>query len=526
MRRLRAAGIGLAGLLGVALLAAWLVPPMLDWGRYRGTIAVLASAVLNRPIGIAGRVSLTLLPEPVLRAAGVSVGGEVGGTARELLLRVGLMPLLGGRVVARELVLRQPDIRVPWPLAPGSLALHRPPWLAAVSARIEDGSLTVGTLRVSGIDATLTAGGEADGTAAAGTARLDGRGWRFTVRATGAGRDDAEGLDASLDGLGPIQGLGAAFSGQLAADGTLSGRVEGRGPDLSQVIPAPAVAFRGAGRLTLAAGLAAADDLALTIGGAPVHGAVTLRVDPQPRLDLALAASRLDLDGWLPVLLRQSDLAWPVGLDLSAEAVQLHGALLRRLRADFAFAPGGGVAVREIAAILPGEASLHLAGMIPAGGAARFAGTASLTAPDLRTHDALARGRRAQAAGGSAARRAAPRRSVGRGDGGRRQSRPARAQRGGSTGRGSAASSGSAWANRAGGRLALAAHLAATPVTLDPWVDPITADGVPTPRPAGRVAGAAGCRSEPDVFGGELAWRATARRAAGRHPGGRARQRA
>ena len=102
-----------------------------------------------------------------------------------------------------------------------------------------------------------------------------------------------------------MQGIGATLSGQIGPDGTLAGRITGRGPDLSQLLPAPAVPFSAEGRLTIAGGLAAADDLAIDIGGSPARGAVALRVAPSPRLDLALAASRLDLDAWLPVLLHR-----------------------------------------------------------------------------------------------------------------------------------------------------------------------------------------------------------------------------
>src|SRR5581483_10848292 len=100
----------------------------------------------------------------------------------------------------------------------------------------------------------------------------------------------------------------------------------------SRLLPAPAVPFSADGRLTVAGGLAAADDLAMVIGGAPAHGAVSLRVSPALRVDLAVAASRLDLDAWLPVLAQGRNAAYPFGLDLSAEAAPLAGGLLRRLR--------------------------------------------------------------------------------------------------------------------------------------------------------------------------------------------------
>ena len=117
-------------------------------------------------------------------------------------------------------------------------------------------------------------------------------------------RDGAAGLNVTLDGQDKANGLGASFTGQLAPDGTLAGTIASRGPNLAVLLPTPPVPFRADGRLTVRSGLAAVDGLALEIGGSPANGAVALRVAPTQRLDIALAASRLDLDAWLPVLLR------------------------------------------------------------------------------------------------------------------------------------------------------------------------------------------------------------------------------
>ena len=66
-------------------------------------------------------------------------------TCEALRLRVALWPLIGGHVDARELVLRGPDLRIPWPAEPGVLRPRPPAWLAAFAARIENGRLTIGT---------------------------------------------------------------------------------------------------------------------------------------------------------------------------------------------------------------------------------------------------------------------------------------------------------------------------------------------------------------------------------------------
>lgn len=387
MRALRVLLVILTTLVVLAVLALWQVPRFLDWNNYREDITRLAATVLDRPVLIDGPITLQLLPQPVLTASDVRIAGEPDeGTlsARELSLGVALGPLLAGRIDARELVLRGADIQVPWPLPDDVLPLRRPNWLASLSARIEDGRLAIGNVQVSAISASLTVGGPVGGYQLAGTAVVDGRAWRVSARLGAAGADNASPLDLTIDGEGPLEGMEATFSGQISPDGA-GGRLTAKGPDLAQLLPAPTVPFSADGRLTVAAGLVAADDLALVIGAAPAHGAVSLRVSPSLRLDVAIAASRLGLDAWVPVLLQSHDLPYPVGLDLSAEAAEFLGGLVRGVRAAFELGAGK-VEIREASATLPGEASVRLSGRItrPAPERPRFEGTVAVVAPDLR----------------------------------------------------------------------------------------------------------------------------------------------
>ena len=384
---------GLAAFASLAVLAAWLIPQWLDWTRYRAAIEVLASATLGQPVTIQGPITLTLLPQPVLTAAQVNVGGsgptDLSIHVDALRLRVALWPLIGGRVDARELVLRGPDLRIPWPTEPGMLQTRPPAWLAAFAVRIENGRLTIGRLAFTGIDATL-ATLETGALSASGTAQFGDLGWNFTARLTAAGADGAAGLNVTLDGQGKANGLGASVAGQLAADGTLAGTIASRGPNLAVLLPAPPVPFRADGRLTVGNGLAAIDGLALEIGGSPASGAVALRVAPQQRLDVALSASRLDLDAWLPVLLRAgttiAGIDVPIGFAFSTEAAPLGGGTLEHVRAAFDLV-GNNLVVRDASASLPGNGRLHLSGRIARDDPAhpRFEGDARLDAPVLRT---------------------------------------------------------------------------------------------------------------------------------------------
>ena len=391
--------LGAAGLaLALLIAGVWLVPGMLDWSRYRQGIAALAAQRLGRPVRIGGAITLHLLPQPILTASDVSVddaGDGVGLRARALRLRVALGPLLAGNVDTRELTLQGAEVRLPWPPPAGALGQRFPSWVTGLQARIEEGRLQVGGLVLTDVDATLATDPDTGTLSVAGTGQTaptpaGPRSWQFTARLARPGRDGAAALDLSLDGLGKLRDTGGTFSGAIGHDGALTGRVAGRGPDLSALMPAPAVPWRGDGRLSASGGLAVADELALEIGGAPARGAVALRVTPAARLDLAVAAGRLDLDAWLPALLARNPntirAGLPTGIDLSAEGATLAGGTLRRLRAAVDI-EGGTILLREVSAILPGEATLTLSGDVaqPQGAPApRFDGAVRLAAPDLR----------------------------------------------------------------------------------------------------------------------------------------------
>ncbi len=390
---MRAWLIGLAAILVLAIVAVWQVPQYLDWNRYRATLEALASTTLGRPVTIHGPITLNLLPQPVLTAAQVSIGGDAAADVsirvEALRLRVALWPLLGGRVDARELVLRGPDLRVPWPTEPAALRKQAPAWLAAFSARIENGRLTVGRVNFTGIDATLASYDEG-ASSASGTARFNGQDWSFTARTTSIGADGAAGVNITLDGQGKANGLGANVAGQIGPDGTFAGTISSRGSNLALLLPTPPLPFRADGRLTIGSGLVAIDDLALELGGAPATGAVALRVAPNQRLDIALSAGRLDFAAWLPALLNAGTtvggIDLPIGIDFSTASAELGGGTVQRVHATFDLAEGA-LVLREAEAVLPGNARLHLTGRITRddGSQPRFEGNAAFDAPVLRT---------------------------------------------------------------------------------------------------------------------------------------------
>ncbi|MBE9603616.1 AsmA family protein [Acetobacteraceae bacterium H6797] len=342
----------LFGLVLVLLAALWEVPRRLDWAAWRADLAWLATQRLGRIVYLSGPVRLTLLPQPVIEAEGVELGGaegDVGLKAQALRLRLGWGALLAGRLEPREIALVGADLRLPWPPAP-NFSLRPPSWMTVLSAEIERGRLTMGPLTLEGIDATITTGGPTEALLAKGRFSWRGQAVSFDANIGRPGWDAVAPMELNLR-----QGETALNTrGALLPEGGYEGQLSLSGNDLSQLLPGPVQPFRARGRLAVSADLLSADDLSIDLGGAPAKGAATLRLSPSLRLDLALAASRLDLDGWVAALRRAGTRPFPVGLDLSAEQANFAGLAIRRLRAS-ALVSGGKVSISDFSALLPGD---------------------------------------------------------------------------------------------------------------------------------------------------------------------------
>ncbi len=385
--------IGFAVLLWATLVAAWLVPPLLDWSRYRSEISAIVSGELDESLVISGQVRLVLLPQPLLVADDVAISDVQDGLsmrAQELRLRVAFWPLLAGRVDAQELVLHGLDLHLAWPLGALAGRLQVPSWLSSIAASIEGGTVSIGGLQLTHLDATLGLLPETGALALNGTTQIGSLKLRLGGHLTRQGGDGASGLDIMLDGIDAAQGLGANFTGQLAANGGLSGHVAAHGPNLGLLLPAPALAFRSEAALTVAGPEVAAKNIVLDIAGTTARGAGSYQGGVAPHLNLALAANRLDLDAWATFLLHGTDAGLPgvaTSLDVSVEAATLAGATLRQLRGGFDINQDQ-LVLRESSAILPGEARLQLGGQLRrANGSSdlHFDGTGALHAPALQT---------------------------------------------------------------------------------------------------------------------------------------------
>jgi len=387
----RTALIGLAVLVWATLTAAWLVPPMLDWNRYRADISSLVSRELGQDLVISGQVHLVLLPQPLLVVDDVELtdsGDNFALSARELRLRVAFWPLLAGRVETQELVLSGFTLQSGWPLGRLGGRLQPPAWLASFSARIEDGEVRLGSMAFSHLNATVRLLPDTGGMALSGRTEWVGLPWSLAAHLTRAGADGAAGLDAAFDGQDKASGVNVNFSGQLAADGQINGHVNAHGPDLAALLAAPAGPFKLDAQLAVHDTAIAASDMSAELGGSSLHGSADLVANAESRLVATLSASSLNLDAWLPMLLRNQKDSWPPHLTthllLSSEAGTLLGGQVRQLRADLDLS-GEQAVLHDFKATLPGAAQLAISGRLQRGGTeANFQGNAALAAPALR----------------------------------------------------------------------------------------------------------------------------------------------
>ena len=389
MRRARILLLAVATAIAVVVAMAAVLPAVMDWNRYRGSLEGLAGEALGRPVTIAGPISLSLFPEPVLTASRVRVGDGRDGVRiliAELRLRVALVPLLMGRVDARSLTLQRPDLRIPWPPWHG-LPSAVPPWLSLLSARIENGRVAAAGLVLNRVNATLTAGSGHAALTLEGSATVGQGAWQLRLQLGEPAADGTAPLEASLSGAGATAGVAGRLTGRLAPDGELRGHVAFDGPDLANLLAMPPLRFHADGGFALRRGVLRLDALAVALGSVIARGSGRLVLAPAPRLDLALSSeSTVPLDPWIRVLRRGGESHLPVGLTLMAPRATLAHGLLQHLRLALVFGPGG-ARIGAFQAILPGEAVFAAEGRIvraPQEAASwQFNGTAHLAAPAL-----------------------------------------------------------------------------------------------------------------------------------------------
>nr|WP_271895064.1 AsmA family protein [Phyllobacterium sp. IY22] len=162
----------IGGLLVLVLTAALVVPYFVDWAGYRSSFEREASALLGRPVTVAGSASARLLPFPSVTFSDVKVGdpgSEPVMTIEKFSMDAELAPFVRGEILIFDMRIEKPTAKVAidkngvidWAIRP------RAPFHSAQvrleDMRITDGSVVIrdastGTTRTIGnLNASLSA---------------------------------------------------------------------------------------------------------------------------------------------------------------------------------------------------------------------------------------------------------------------------------------------------------------------------------------------------------------------------------
>ena len=392
--------IGLAAIVAAALV----VPSFVDWNDARGWIAMRLGEMAGHPVAIGGDVSFAMLPTPRLVAGGVTVTNHDGDadlvTARQIELRVLLLPLLLGRFEVEQLTLVEPILRLRRPTDSSPAAARRSSSaLRLERVGIENGTILIDdrmfglTVRLDDIDAMVTAerlGGpfQADGHVSAGMVplTLDLR----AGRAVGSGAMPVTLRLATLDGAHT-----ARFAGLVDGPDRWQGDLSVRSVDPGALVamaladgdrqPPGALSQPFSLRASIQAESSgvALNGLTATFGESRGTGSLSVALGDPLRADMTLAVNRMDVDGWPGGLLSPAELlahAWPppehgfalpnrlaATADLSVEAIRYRGGLVRQLRLQAAL-DNGVFAVNRLSAQLPGGSDFGMLGTLRAEG--------------------------------------------------------------------------------------------------------------------------------------------------------------
>jgi len=406
----------LTSLLIAIFAAAFAAPYVVDWNEYRSVFEAQASKLAGRPVRVAGKVDLTILPVPEVRFEQVSIADRSGGfehpsaTARAFRMALSIPPLLRGQIEARKIELDRLSLRlgvdangqVDWPRigeAAGALPFM-PADVSLKSVTLNDSSLAVARpgeaprWRVQGVSGELSA------------ETLRGP-FKFAGRA--AIGDQTRDLQLSLGRMTgesqmPVKAVSRGEAVVYRLEGRLrdldsspvfAGDVEARAPQPADAgAQAPQWRAAATGRATLDG--ADFDDLEVTITRQQrpqtLNGTARLTWGEGLRLDADLRSQWLDLDLLagaqvrdrmpaqvllqLPALL--GDVPVPARrarIEMRIAQISLGGDLIRDVRA-VARRGDGGWGVETLEAGLPGGSGFGFEGQFAREGGAPVLGGA------------------------------------------------------------------------------------------------------------------------------------------------------
>jgi large subunit ribosomal protein L24 len=424
-------GLGVAIIL--ALVTALVGPLFVDWGRWRTTFEAEATRLVGMPVRVSGSIDARLLPTPSLLLNDIEVGapgGEPKLRARSLGVEFGLGPLLRGQWRAAQLRLDAPEVtlglgpdgRIDVPQV--AIAFN-PDQLSFEQVAIENGRVALADV-ASGTRTTLeqlsfkgevrsllgpfkgegafVASGRLYGYRVAGGRRGDDGDLRLRLNLDPADQP----LTIETDGTVSFDGGHPRYDGNLvlarpAGFKLRDGRTVASDPwrEASKITATPAsVLFE---QLEVQYGI---EDRAIKLGGT-----AELKFGAKPRFDAVLSARQVDIDRAVlaadapqrtPAALMHSlsdtfsDLtrpSIPVKIGIGIDTATLAGATILGLRGDLR-AEGGAWSIDTLEFRAPGATQVRASGSLRlAGGAAEFAGPASIDSADPKTLIAWLEGR-------------------------------------------------------------------------------------------------------------------------------------
>ena len=353
----------------LALLGALLaLPGFVGSQAHRPAIEAFASSLIGRQVHIGGRLKLALLPRPEIAATNVTISGPDNEviTAQALVMDISLPALLRGQLAVQTLNLDQPSADFPWPLPAGPQSVAPPPWLAALHAHINNGTIRFGDIGFTEVNADLFTG-QGGAVSVSGNGALFGQGVTLSLALGPVAFDQS----APLSIQAGLLGASLDVSGTLNGDSSLTGQLTAK---LPQGIAASATLVVDGNGIT-------ASQLSLTQGQASLSGNAGFSF-AHPGLSATLNGQNLDLDA-LRAAAASLPPVWtslpPLALTLQASNVTLAGQSFPALQTSLATGPGG-LAVNSLALTLPGGGTLGASGSLSPAGAANF--QTSLSVPD------------------------------------------------------------------------------------------------------------------------------------------------
>lgn len=246
--------VTIGGLVVLALVVALVAPLFIDWTSYRADFERQASAILGRPVAVAGSASARLIPFPSVTFTDVRVGGGAGEpamTAESFSMDAELAPFLSGNILIFDMRIDRPRARivvaadgsVDWTARPETG--FDPAKVALEKVTITDGEISIihgpGVRKhvLRDLDATLSAKSLVGPIQVAGRAMFDKVEASFSLA---TGKPDKEGLrvlfrikprfagfELETDGAARLDKGRLAYGGSFMIDQTAATPLRGEG---------------------------------------------------------------------------------------------------------------------------------------------------------------------------------------------------------------------------------------------------------------------------------------------------------